>query len=47
MATTSRSRSLTASTTRMPYKVDDIVEIFIRANSGGTKLGKSDLLFPC
>lgn len=27
------------------YKVDDIVEIFIRANSGGTKLGKSDLLF--
>jgi hypothetical protein len=27
------------------YDVDDIVEIFIRANSGGTKLGKSDLLF--
>lgn len=27
------------------YKVDDIVEIFIRANSGGTKLGRSDLLF--
>jgi len=27
------------------YKADDIVEIFIRANSGGTKLGKSDLLF--
>lgn len=27
------------------YKEDDIVEIFIRANSGGTKLGKSDLLF--
>lgn len=27
------------------YKIDDIVEIFIRANSGGTKLGKSDLLF--
>jgi hypothetical protein len=27
------------------YNVDDIVEIFIRANSGGTKLGKSDLLF--
>jgi hypothetical protein len=27
------------------YKVDDIVEIFIRANSGGTKLSKSDLLF--
>ena len=27
------------------YRVDDIVEIFIRANSGGTKLGKSDLLF--
>lgn len=27
------------------YKVDDVVEIFIRANSGGTKLGKSDLLF--
>jgi hypothetical protein len=27
------------------YKPDDIVEIFIRANSGGTKLGKSDLLF--
>ena len=27
------------------YRDDDIVEIFIRANSGGTKLGKSDLLF--
>lgn len=27
------------------YRTDDIVEIFIRANSGGTKLGKSDLLF--
>ncbi len=27
------------------YRVDDVVEIFIRANSGGTKLGKSDLLF--
>lgn len=27
------------------YTLDDIVEIFIRANSGGTKLGKSDLLF--
>ena len=27
------------------YRIDDIVEIFIRANSGGTKLGKSDLLF--
>jgi hypothetical protein len=27
------------------YSEDDIVEIFIRANSGGTKLGKSDLLF--
>lgn len=27
------------------YRPDDIVEIFIRANSGGTKLGKSDLLF--
>ena len=27
------------------YTIDDIVEIFIRANSGGTKLGKSDLLF--
>ena len=27
------------------YRMDDIVEIFIRANSGGTKLGKSDLLF--
>lgn len=27
------------------YTVDDIVEIFIRANSGGTKLGRSDLLF--
>jgi len=27
------------------YKIDDIVEVFIRANSGGTKLGKSDLLF--
>lgn len=27
------------------YREDDIVEIFIRANSGGTLLGKSDLLF--
>jgi hypothetical protein len=27
------------------YLDDDIVEIFIRANSGGTQLGKSDLLF--
>jgi uncharacterized protein with ParB-like and HNH nuclease domain len=27
------------------YGEDDVVEIFIRANSGGTKLGKSDLLF--
>ena len=27
------------------YSDDDVVEIFIRANSGGTKLGKSDLLF--
>lgn len=27
------------------YQLNDIVEIFIRANSGGTKLGKSDLLF--
>ena len=27
------------------YTEDDIVEIFIRANSGGTRLGKSDLLF--
>lgn len=27
------------------YQIDDIVEVFIRANSGGTKLGKSDLLF--
>ncbi len=27
------------------YSDDDIVEIFIRANSGGTKLDKSDLLF--
>jgi uncharacterized protein with ParB-like and HNH nuclease domain len=27
------------------YNDDDIVEIFIRANSGGTKLDKSDLLF--
>ncbi|MEI7639079.1 MAG: DUF262 domain-containing HNH endonuclease family protein [Syntrophus sp. (in: bacteria)] len=29
----------------MLYKEDDVVEIFIRANSGGTRLGKSDLLF--
>ncbi|MBP6872707.1 MAG: DUF262 domain-containing protein [Bacteroidales bacterium] len=29
----------------LAYKEDDIVEIFIRANSGGTKLSKSDLLF--
>jgi hypothetical protein len=27
------------------YRDEDVVEIFIRANSGGTKLGKSDLLF--
>jgi uncharacterized protein with ParB-like and HNH nuclease domain len=27
------------------YKEEDVVEIFIRANSGGTLLGKSDLLF--
>lgn len=27
------------------YQEDDVVEIFIRANAGGTKLGKSDLLF--
>ena len=27
------------------YQEEDVVEIFIRANSGGTKLGKSDLLF--
>lgn len=27
------------------YREDDIVEIFIRANSGGTPLAKSDLLF--
>jgi len=27
------------------YSEDDVVEIFIRANAGGTKLGKSDLLF--
>jgi hypothetical protein len=27
------------------YKEDDVVEVFIRANSGGTVLGKSDLLF--
>jgi len=27
------------------YSEDDIVEIFIRANSGGTQLAKSDLLF--
>lgn len=27
------------------YTEDDVVEIFIRANSGGTKLEKSDLLF--
>lgn len=27
------------------YTQEEVVEIFIRANSGGTKLGKSDLLF--
>lgn len=27
------------------YTFDDVVEIFIRANSGGTKLNKSDLMF--
>ena len=27
------------------FVLDDIVEVFIRANSGGTKLSKSDLMF--
>lgn len=27
------------------YSVEDVVEIFIRANAGGTKLSKSDLMF--
>lgn len=27
------------------YTEDDVVEVFIRANSGGTRLGKSNLLF--
>jgi hypothetical protein len=27
------------------YTEEDVVEVFIRTNSGGTKLGKSDLLF--
>jgi uncharacterized protein with ParB-like and HNH nuclease domain len=27
------------------YETDDIVEVFIRANSGGTPLSKSDLIF--
>ena len=27
------------------YSEDDVVEVFIRANAGGTRLGKSDLLF--
>jgi hypothetical protein len=27
------------------YREDDVVEIFIRSNAGGTQLGKSDLLF--
>lgn len=27
------------------YNEDDVVEVFIRANSGGTRLSKSDLLF--
>jgi len=27
------------------YQFEDVVEIFIRANSGGTKLSKSDLMF--
>jgi hypothetical protein len=27
------------------YTTDDVVEIFIRANAGGTRLGKSDLMF--
>ena len=27
------------------YTEDDVVEVFIHANSGGTRLGKSDLLF--
>lgn len=27
------------------YTVEDVVEIFIRANAGGTKLSKSDLMF--
>lgn len=28
-----------------PLKFEDVVEVFIRANSGGTKLNKSDLMF--
>ena len=28
-----------------PYQSDDVVEVFIRANSGGTKLSRSDLMF--
>ncbi|WP_441317324.1 DUF262 domain-containing protein [Herbaspirillum seropedicae] len=28
-----------------PFLFDDIIEIFIRANSGGTRLSKSDLMF--
>ncbi len=27
------------------YSLNDVVEVFIRANAGGTRLGKSDLLF--
>jgi hypothetical protein len=27
------------------YTEDDVVEVFIRANAGGTKLGKADLMF--
>ena len=27
------------------FRTDDVVEVFIRANSGGTKLSKSDLMF--
>ena len=41
----SPTRNWTASTTPTLYTEDDVVEVFIRANSGGTKLGKSDLLF--
>lgn len=38
-------QELDSTENEMLYTEEDVVEVFIRANSGGTRLGKSDLLF--